>query len=77
MPRPSGPQVRPECIHNSLSPASGKGWLTKGTLAPKGGKKESLDQCGGIRGSLLGPFLQQQDPTGTLLESRWGTAQPV
>lgn len=50
MPCPATPQARPQCIHNSLSPASGKGWLTKGTLAPRGGKKESLDQCGGVRG---------------------------
>ena len=80
MPCPATPQARPQRIHNSLSPASGKGWLTKGTLAPRGGKKESLDQCGGVRGSLLGPLLQQQDPTGTLLESgagQRGSAQPV
>lgn len=77
MPCPAGPQVRPHCVHNSLSPASGKGWLTKGTLAPRTGKEKSLDQHGDIRGSLLGLFLQQQDSTGILLESRWGTAQPV
>lgn len=52
MPSAVRAQAKPPAprVHSSPSPASGKGWLTKGTLAPRRGKEESLDQRADSRG---------------------------